>query len=163
MQQQTPSPSPSLDLDDLLQESLELADAKLAARRGKKLTSAQSEILSANSAALHFESWRGYMLICHVELTTCACGCAWEGFGGWYEYQVNRREESRQMLVRVGGDLPPLPRQKYQTVLEVSACDQCAPWAELPLASVEQLPMLESFGQPGEWEAEAANSQEVSA
>ena len=163
MQQQTPSPTPELDLDELLQESLELADAKLAARRGKKLTEAQAEVLAANSAALHFESWRSYMLICHVELTTCTCGCAWEGFGGWYEYQINRRDESRQMLVRVDGALPPLPRQKYQTILEVSACDQCAPWADLPLASAEQLPMLESFGQSGEWEAETPNSQEASA
>lgn len=159
----SPAPTPSsvevlepeLDLDDLLSESLELADARRASRQGRKLTEAQAETLAANSAALHFESWRSYMLICHVELTTCSCGCAWEGFGGWYEYQVNRRDESRQMLQRVeSSELPTLPRQKFQTLLEVQACDQCAPWKDLPLADPQQLPMLESFGEVAEWQSE---------
>lgn len=148
--------SDDFNLDDLLSESLELHEAKQANRKGKKLTEAQKEILEANAAALHFEQWQGYMLIAHVELTTCACGCAWEGFAGWYEYQVNRRDSTKQMLSRKspGEKLPPLPRQQYRTILEVEACSECLPAMELPVADLDQLPMLLEFGNPAEWDTE---------
>lgn len=140
-----------LELDDLLSESVEIAQARRAAKTGKRLTQEQAELLEANQLAIDREVWTDVLAVAHFVEVECACGEAHRKFGGWYVLQQHKRWGASRKLVRAG-DHRGLPMHQYSTQELVSFCAQCL-HATMPVISQAELPMLSAFGEAFEGDA----------
>lgn len=150
--------TPVLDLDDLLTESVQLADAKRAKATGRKLTAEQSEILAANALAEELELWEDQEVFALVAEVQCNCGACSQQFRGWFVAQERIRGGKGRRLVRQE-DHGGLPASVYRIREEAIWCVECLGKEGLPFAAPEDFPPLESLGEflPPEEPAEGAS------
>src|SRR5574343_564546 len=120
----TPDADSPLDLDDLLEESVGLHNAKRAQKQGRKLTAEQAELLETNAIAQEAMQWEAQEVIAHFIHTTCSCGAESRRFSGWYKLLQHRRQEDVKRLVAVA-DHEGLPATRYITAAEAEYCDEC--------------------------------------
>lgn len=137
------SPDDFDTLDQLLGESVKIADAKKAVKTGRKLSAEQSETLEANRLAEAANVWHDIEVYAHIVHTSCECGNHFKAFNGWYKYQEQRRGGGRR-LVRAD-DHEGLPASQYNTEQVVAYCHACAP-TTLPKATSADLDILSTLG-----------------
>lgn len=130
-------------LDQLLGESVKIADAKKAVKTGRKLSAEQSETLEANRLAEAANIWHDIEVYAHIVHTSCECGNHFKAFNGWYKYQEQRRGGGRR-LVRAD-DHEGLPASQFNTEQVVAYCHACAPTG-LPKATSDDLDILSTLG-----------------
>lgn len=140
-----------LDLDDLLEESTQLAEAKRNAKLGRRLTADQADLLEANRQAAEADVWEDLCTIGHVTKVSCACGNHFREFHGWYKYQEQRRGNGRRLVQ--SDDHEGLPASYYLTERTTKWCQDCAP-VDLPLAEPGDLDLLATLGDPAVEELE---------
>ena len=140
------TPVLDLDLDELLTESVQLADAKRAKATGRKLTAEQSELLAANSLAEELELWEDLEVYAVVAEVHCDCGACSQQFRGWFVAQERIRGGKGRRLVRQE-DHGGLPASVYRIREETLWCVECLMKEELPTSSPEDFDLLESLGE----------------
>lgn len=148
------------DLDQLLNESLAVAEAKRSQKLGRRLNADQQLALEANAAAERFVTWKTVACIAHIELTVCKCGAGFELFSSWYRLETSKREHGKQQLTALAEPLEGFPRSQYRTMREVPACSDCLP--DLPATNEVEFPILESLGDSAEWDAPVEDTLETS-
>jgi len=147
------------DLDQLLNESLAVAEAKRSQKLGRRLNADQQLALEANAAAERFATWKTVACIAHVELTVCKCGAGFELFSSWYRLEMSKREQGKQQLTALAEPLSGFPTSQYRTMREVPTCSECIP--DLPVTDESEFPILESLGDSAEWDTPAEDNLET--
>lgn len=147
------------DLDSLLSESVELADARRQAKKGGKLTQDQIELLDANKLAEEMQLWQDVAMFAHLTESLCDCGNCFKDFNGWYKLQRRRGKQSER-LIKVDETDSSLESKQYLTYALVSHCYECVE-DTLEHADADDCALLTSLGssvkpwyEPTEEEAE---------
>lgn len=137
-----------LDLDSLLTESVKLADARKAAKKGAKLSAEQQALLETNRIAEEMELWLDVAVYAHMQESLCNCGNCYKDFQGFYLLQ-RRRFGKADRLLRI--DTPPegLEVWKFETYQLSSHCYECveAIFSDAPEASPQNCQILSSLGK----------------
>lgn len=94
------------DLDALLEESTNLAEARKAAKQGKKMSAEQKELLESVRLAAEAAQWEDKAVYAHLTVISCACGNHFEDFRGYYTYQ-ERRGGGRRLVAHNGKPAAP--------------------------------------------------------
>ena len=146
LRQDTPATADEalLDLDELLAESVTLANAKRAKAKGQKLTPEQSDLLEANRIVEQADYWK--LVTCYAHFVEVECGCGGlkeTRFEGWYSYETQRRGTGRRLVqVPRRGECPAFA---VKTKRVVGGCLHCAP-KDLPVATNADLDLLKLLG-----------------
>lgn len=152
VQNALPSSESLDDLDELLEASMALANAKKAQKTGRKLSLEQQAILDANKLAEEMDRWVSHEVYAHVAHVYCSCGAFHEQFRGWYKYQELRNGNGRRLIKSEDHD--ELPCYRFTTEEEVNWCNDCI-GNDLPEAEVELNDLLVTLGKPAAFDGEA--------
>lgn len=133
-----------LDLDSLLTESVKLADARKAAKKGAKLTAEQQELIDNNRLAEEMQLWQDIAVYAHMQESLCDCGNCYKDFQGFYLLQ-RRRFGKSDRLIRVDSPVEGLEVRKFLTYALSDHCYECVD-AFFPDTSPADCSLLSSLG-----------------
>ncbi len=134
-----------VSLDDLLGESVALAQAKRAKQLGRKLSEGQKTVLSDFAIQQHEAAWEPQAVVAHFRETECSCGELVRSFSGWYLYERHRRQVGSIRLSRFAGLIPQeLPRFSHTSQHTTGECVCCL--AVPTPANLVDFPALSELG-----------------
>lgn len=135
------------ELNDLLADSLKLADARKAVKRAKAnngiVAPELADIAAAAEAALR---WTPQAAVARFVEEHCNCGASHRRFDGWFILSQHRQDQSARRLVRSDSH-ENLPAWHYVAEEVVSECAECLDSQELPLATPDFLLGVDALGQ----------------
>lgn len=132
------------DLDSLLAEAVEVAEArKLARKKGTRTPPAVAAIVREADAEM---TWTPQFAIARFVETHCSCGASHRQFDGWFIVSQHKREPSSRRFLR-SDNHHNLPAWQFTAQEDSSYCVECLEGEALPLAVIDQLLGLEALGQ----------------
>lgn len=145
---QVPEPSDDFDdLDALLADAVELAEArKVAKKKGTRTDPAVAAIVREADVQM---SWEPQFAVARFVEQHCSCGASHRRFDSWYIVSQHRREETSRRFAR-SPDHADLPAWQYVAEEQVENCAECLQEVALPYATIDQLMGIEALGSPAD-------------
>lgn len=133
------------DLDDLLADAVQVAEArKLAKKQGTKASAEVRAIIREADAEM---SWEPVYAIARFVEQHCTCGGSHRRFDSWFIVSQHRREAGSKRFLRSDSHNG-LPAWQYVAGEEVTDCAECLAEAALPFATIDQLMGVDALGEP---------------
>lgn len=131
------------ELEDLLKESVLLAQAKKAQAQQRKLSVNQSAIIGEMRKVEDKALWQTQAYFAHIKTITCTCGAITQALSGWYSYDLAKYGSGRRLtLVK---DLEKgFPRKAFWTDNTSINCLHCI-GEDLKVADVSDCNLLSSL------------------
>lgn len=131
-------PNPTLqgfmDLDDLLNESMQMRDAEYANKANreklKRSNLSREDRAEIEAKVREWESrnlWTPVANVAVFEQVICDCGFCVEPFSHMMQQQQHKNDPNLRRLVRTDAITLSLPKLVAKQISEVPICDQCAP------------------------------------
>lgn len=133
------------DLDALLAEAVEVAEArKIARKAGTKTPAAVAAIVREADVEL---AWEPQFSIARFIESHCDCGHSHRRFDGWFIVSSHRRDPYARRYVR-SDDHQNLPAWQYVAEEATEECAECLSSEALPLATIDLLSGIDALGEP---------------